>query len=193
MILSLTVASAAVAFFFLYANGLNNWPMGRPLDPSNAGQVFAALGVLSTIVTPLILLTPVLISVQRWIPPAGSFTLAMTVVGVFMAGLDAFARWWQIIPAALAGLAADAVIGAVLRRPAGAAPGAGARRRAALGCGLAVPLCTGFGTVALTWQQREVAWPPELWLGATVMAALAGLALALATHPAPRPGGTVGG
>lgn len=181
-VLSLTLATTAVAFFFLYANGFNNWPMTDVLTSANQSQVEAALGVLAPIVSTVILLAPVVVSLQRWRPPFGAFTLLYSIVGLFMAGLDAFGNGWQVVPPVAGGLVADLVIARVMgRRGLSAAPG----RAAALACGAAVPLTMWSLTVALIAWRWEVNWPPELWAGSVVMAMLAGVALALVSHPAP--------
>lgn len=183
-LLSLTLATTAVAFFFLYANGFNNWPMTDLLTPANQSQVQAALGVLAPIVSTVILLAPVTLSLQRWRPPFGAFTLLFSTVGLFMAGLDAYANGWQVVPAVAGGLVADLVIARVMGRH---HHGPDTARAAALACGAAVPLTMWGLTVALTDWRWEVDWPPELWAGSVVMAALAGVGLALITHPSPRP------
>ncbi len=182
-LLSLTLATTAVDFFFLYANGFNNWPMTDPLTPANQNQVQAALGVLAPIVSTVILLAPVMVSLQRWRPPIGAFTLLYSIVGLFMAGLDAYENGWQVVPAVAGGLVADLVISRVMDHGHDTA----AARAAALVCGAAVPLTMWSLTVALTAWRWEVNWPPELWAGSVVMAMLAGVGLALITHPAPRP------
>jgi len=82
------------------------------------------------------------------------------------------------------GLLADLVISRVTGRRGHDSPTA---RAAALVCGAAVPLTMWSLTVALIAWRWEVNWPPELWAGSVVMAALAGVGLALITHPAPRP------
>lgn len=76
---------------------------------------------------------------------------------------------------------------------AGGFGGTPAARRAALACGAAVPLAMWGLTVALVAWRWEVEWPPELWAGSVVMAMLAGIGLALVTHPAPRPARAVDG
>ena len=187
-LLSITVAATSVAFFFLYASGLNNWPMTDTLIVMNDdSQVRAALGVLSTIVTTVILLTPVMVLLQRWVPPAGSFTVLFTLVGLFMAGLDAFENWWQVLPAVAGGMVADGLIGSVFRRSDTQVTNdrvTGAARQAALWCGTVVPIAVWGVSTILIHRFWELRWPPELWAGAIVMATLSGLALALITHPA---------
>ncbi len=170
--LSLTVATTGVAFFFLYANGFNNWPMNRRYDPFGT-EVEAALGVLSTVASTVILLAPVIVCLRRWRPPVGAFTVLFGLVGAFLAGLDAFDHSWQLIGPIVGGATADAI---VAQRRAG--DGLVSARRA-LVCGAVVPLAMwSVSTVALhlAWG---VLWPPELWLGAILMAMLTGFGLTL--------------
>lgn len=175
-VLAVALTTTGVAFFFLYANGFNNWPMTEVYNAeSDSSETTAALGILSTLASTLILLAPVNILLRRWRPPLGTFTALFSIVGVFMAGLDAFEFSWQIIAPIVGGLLADLVVASSLS----------ARHRALL-IGALVPLVmwtVSTFAIHLAWG---VEWPPELWVGNIVMAVLGGMALAYTANP-PRP------
>jgi hypothetical protein len=172
--MSLAILCTGFAFFFLYANGFNNWGMQvayRPIDV----EVPAALAVLSTLTSTVILVGALLFLLRRWDPPFGTFTIVFGVVGLFMAGLDAFEFWWQVIAPFVGGLTADVVMEISSSR---------SRRRRAATAGVAVPLVMwSVSTLAihLAWG---VSWPPELWIGQIVLAMMAGYGLSLLSHPA---------
>lgn len=192
--LSTATATVGVAFFFLYANGFNNWPMTRSYQPGSNDSL-AAFGVYSTLASTVILMFPVMFLLRRWRPPWGTFLTVFSIVGFFMAGLDAFTSWWQVIAPITGGLVVDAVIvsqypiGTKLERRIDTAT---ARRSAVVG-GLLTPLAM-WSVAALSMHLAwGVEWPPELWSGAIVMASLVGIGLAMLSHPAPVPNNSSAG
>lgn len=170
-LLSIAVSTTGVAFFFLYANGFNNWPMQFNYRPGN-DDVVAGYGVLATLASTAILVGVSLIVLRRWRPPFGAFTVLFGVVGVFMAGLDAFEYWWQILAPLTGGLVGDAVVAKV-------------KNRRAMTFGVLVPTVMWPVSTLTTHLAWTVGWPPELWFGQIVMATLLGLALALVADPPP--------
>ena len=182
VVLSLALLTTGVAFFFLYANGFANWPTTNPFRP-NESDVLAGYGVLATLASTIILLTPTLYLLNRWRTPFGTFTLLYGIVGVFLAGLDAFAYPWQILAPLAGGLTADLVVRLGASRPRTTPNGPTASSRLGEIVGLAVPLAMWtVSTLALhlAWTIR---WPPELWFGQIVMAVLCGYGLALLARP----------
>lgn len=177
VVLSAAVATTSVAFFFLYANGFNNWPVQFAYTPPE-NEVSAALGIVATLLSTVILLTPVLIMLRRWRPPFGTFTLLFSIVGIFMAGLDAFEFWWQVIAPVVGGVVTDAIVDA--DRLGGLELGARSR---AIGIGLVTPTAMWSASFAATHVAWGVGWPPELWAGSIVLSALTGLGLALLAFP----------
>ncbi len=177
VILSIGLLTTGVAFFFLYANGFSNWPTTRTYIP-NESDLLAGFGVLSTLASTVILLTPTLYVLRRWHTPFGAFTVIYGVVGVFMAGLDAFAEPWQILAPLAGGLTADFVARSLR-----------GSRHLGLGIGLLVPLIMWSVSTLATHLAWTIEWPPELWVGQVVMAMLTGLGLALLTRQ-PDAGGT---
>jgi hypothetical protein len=106
------------------------------------------------------------------------------IFGVFLAGLDAFASWWQVLPPLVGGLTADLVC---------ATRGASGSTTVARAAGALVPL-TMISSSMLTFELAwGVEWPPELWLGAICLSALAGWGLAVLSHPPELPGARSGG
>lgn len=179
VVLSLALATTAVAFFFLYANGFNNWPMQLRYVPG-IDEETAALGILAIIVSTVVLVGPILLLLRRWTPPPGTFTVLFGVVGAFLAGLDAFAHWWQVLAPLAGGAIADAVMTtAALDRGTLAAT----QRARALAAGLAVPVALWTVSAVTTHLAWEIRWPPDLWLGSITMAVLTGGALALVAYP----------
>jgi hypothetical protein len=179
-VLSLTASVTIVAFFFLYANGFNNWAMTRRFTPGGDGEALAALGVLSTLVSTVILLAATMILVRRWHPPLGALTLLFGFCGSFLAGLDAFQFWWQVFAPLAGGVAADLL----LAGRSGDRIGPVSRVRMA---GIVVPLVMWSISTAVTQLAWGIRWPPELWLGAIAMAVLAGWAVTLVSHPPDQP------
>jgi hypothetical protein len=190
--LAVAVATTGVAFFFLYANGFSNWQMQRSYV-LNSSESLISSGIFSTLASTVILLGPVMLILRRWKPPFWFFTSVFGIVGAFMAGLDAYRYWWQIIPAVVGGLTVDAVIqwraldhgqGQGQDEDQGQDETVAARlRRRAWAAGAITPLTMwSVSTIAINaWW--DVAWPPELWVGQIIMASLLGLGLGVITHP----------
>ncbi len=172
---STAVVASAFAFFFLYANGFNNWPMQYEYVPFES-EVLAAYGVLATQVSTVIMIGAVLILLRRWDPPFGTFSVVFGTIGLFMAGLDGFAHGWQVVAPLAGGIVADVILRAT--------PGRNRRWRAAA-IGLITPLMTWtVATIALqvAWG---ILWPPELWAGQIILAMLVGYMLSLLVFPPP--------
>ncbi len=170
-LLSTAMAATGVAFFFLYANGFNNWKMQLVYAP-NQNDVPIALGVVATLLSTAILVGASLMLLQRWQPPFGSFTILFAIVGIFMAGLDAYDYAWQVVAPVVGGLTGDLVVARV-------------RRRTAMAFGVVVPIVMWSVSTVATHLAWTVRWPPELWFGQIIMAALVGLALSVLANPSP--------
>jgi hypothetical protein len=187
-LLSLTLSTAAVAFFFQYVSAF----LSRYATPPDAESLARLpggyitpeashiIGIMSVLVTNLILIAPVLLLLRRWHPPFGSVTFVFTVVGAMMASQHEFEVGITIIAAFVGGLAADVLIHRL--RPAPTRPGP-FRLVAA-----AVPVCMWATYFLLLDLQFGVAWVTELWAGTIALAALSGLALSL-LMTAPASGG----
>ena len=171
-LVSLTSTTAVVAFFFHYLSPTHDLAAAMPMGDGHD----AALGLGSIFLTNVILVGPLVFLVRAFGPPPfGAATLLFTAVTSLLV-LDADFAFPAAIPAAFAGgLVVDGLFRLV--RPSAATP-----RRFWLAAALApLPLWGGyFLSVELT---LGVMWSPELWAGATVMAALIAFGLAFLTLP----------
>ncbi len=178
--LPVTVSTALVvtslAFFFMYANGLANWPMSRSYVPY-VNELEAAHGVLSTVTTTVIIVAPILFLLRRWTPPLGTFTVIGTIHGLAMAGLDAFELWWQVIAVVVGGLTADLII----------RMGGSNRRSSIRWIAVGVPLALWLASTLVIHLAWTVRWPPELWIGQIVLAVMLGAGLSLLAAPPETP------
>lgn len=178
-VLALAFNITSVAFFFLYANGFNNWWMTWEYSPYTY-EVEASLGVLSTICSTVIMLAAVMLLARRWDLPFGAATVLFSVPGMFLAGLDAFEFWWQALAPIAGGITADLVMRSGIGGDSEAQSG---KRRRMWWCGGLTPLVMWSMSTLMIHLWWTVRWPPELWVGAIVMSSLTGLALAILTFP----------
>src|SRR5688572_27708095 len=175
-LLSLTLATAAVAFFFQYVSAFLS-RHATVLDAAGSGtaETSQIIGIMSVLVTNLILMAPVLLILRRWQPPFGSVTFLFTAVGAMMASQHEFEVGVTVIAALVGGLAADVLISCY--RPSPNRPGP--HRVVAM----AIPAVLWTTYFALLDLQFGVAWVTQLWAGTIVLAVLSGLALSLLTMP----------
>jgi hypothetical protein len=100
-------------------------------------------------------------------------------VGVLMASISAFESLLDIIPAVIAGLAADVMVRVWQAAP---ARPVGVRWTAAL-----TPVVLWSVRFAAIEATAGVGWPGEVWSGTIVFASLLGLGLALLAFPPKSP------
>lgn len=166
-LLSVTLATALVLFFFLYRAA------GGPIaQQDHAGETDQALGVAAVLVRTTVLLGATFMVLRRGRPARGSFTILYTSSSVALAGLDAFEAAVLVVPFAVGGALADVLCSNSQRQ-----------RGMFAHIGVAVPAVTWtlfFVIHAVAWG---IYWPAEIWTGATSFAALAGLALAHLSVP----------
>jgi hypothetical protein len=186
-LLSLTWTTLMVQFLFLYVSAFRedapSLAQGRPgatltTIPSYL-EITRVRGLVSVLVTNLLLLGPLLLVLRRWRPPFGSAALLFGTVAALVVVVDELARGELVLVALAGGLAADWLI-------VGSAPWpnrARAHRAVAIGTPL-VLWASYFLAVQVRWG---VAWPAELWAGSVLFAALGGLALSLLMVPPPAP------
>lgn len=182
-LLSLTLTTATVAFFFQYVSAFLN-RYATVLDPaalarlpvgSVTPEASQIIGIMSVLVTNLILLAPMLLLLRRWQPPFGSVTLLFTAVGAMMASQHEFEVGVTVLAALVGGFSADVLI----RRYRLSPDRPGPYRVVAM----AVPGVLWTTHFALLDLQFGLAWVIELWAGTIVLAVLSGLALSLLMTP----------
>jgi len=183
---SLTLTLSIVAFFLTYAWQLvdRSLPLQRYF-PGGGGEFEAAYGVVSIIVTTAVMMTALLLPARRWRLPFGSVTILFGAVTLLMAlGFD---KDLIALPAAIAaGLKADIL------------SASGQPRRVIAAATPAVLWLVYFFLVGQA--APGLAWPPEIWIGATIFAVLVGVGIDAAFDVAgdlaetsggvPPPGGT---
>ena len=186
-LVALTLTAALVAFFFAYAWGAFDLSPSiavpvAALDENAPGHAEAeraiAFGILSRIVTTLVLLGPLLFITRRWRLPVGAFTTMFATVSLLLFGMIE-------PPAALLAAAILTGVGADL-----ALAALGPRRGdlwviRGLVAGTALLFWSlHFGALAVT---DGIGWPPELWGGAIAMSVLAAFGAAVLATPPPAP------
>lgn len=169
-LLSLTLLTAVGAFFLGYLS-----PFGTTaVEFSNAtththdlSHITPAIGeelrenwaLGSIFVTSFVLVFPALFVRRHWKTPPGTFLFLYTFLLLLQTGLGEFKQWPLIAVGVVVGLVVDASM---------------QRGLPAWFVGAAVPL-TAWSTYFLVFELHTgVGWSPELWAGATLMAALLG-------------------
>ena len=193
-LLSITLLTALVAFFFQYSSLFSidlafssvefvRVPQGQP--PQLAGVLEAWAediqknGIMAALFTSLMLVAPLLLLLRRWRLPLGAATILFVVVAALIVALDDFRAWENLVAAAAAGVAADVAIARL--RP--AADRVGAFRAVGSLVPMAVIGCT---FLAAVWR-FGLGWPAELWTGTVFFGGLAGYVLAYLMQPPPVP------
>jgi hypothetical protein len=191
-LLSITLLTALVAFFFQYsslfaidlafsASEPVRLPQGQPPQLVGVFEAWAEdiqeKGIMAALVTSLLLVAPVLLMLRRWRLPFGAATILFVVVAAIIVALDDPLVWENLVGAAVAGVAADAAIARLRPSP----DRVGAFRAVGSLIPMAVIGCT---FLAAVWRLR-LGWPAELWTGTVFFGGLAGYALAFLMQPTP--------
>ena len=182
-LISLTLTTAAVAFFFQYASAfLSRYataPDAHSLARLPGGYVTPEtsqiIGILAVVLTNVILMAAVMLIHRRWHPPFGSVAFLFTMVGAMIASQHEFEVAVSIVAAFVGGLAADVL----LLRLGPIASRVGPHRA----IGVVVPLIMWATYFLALDLQFGVVWSADLWAGTIVLAALSGLGLSLVTMP----------
>jgi hypothetical protein len=168
---SVTSAAALVGFFLNFAWGLGIAAFTRVgYDPiSEVGETEVIAGVASTIVTTLVLCGAARTLLSTGRPPAGAMTVLFGIVALLVSA--AFDEDAEGVAAALAaGVLLDVVLGSRARGTNPTSAGA------AFAAGTAVLWGIYFG---LLEALDGMAWQAEIWMGALVLNALLGYAIAV--------------
>jgi len=179
-LMSLTLITAIVAFFFTYLSpfhlpGAVAFPSTKSdihdlsrLTPALAAQLREQWALGAFLVTTIVLTLPSLLVLKRWHPPFGTFTILFTFVIVFEAALGQFEQPLLIACGLMAGVVADVFA---------------SRGIHGVMVGFAIPCAlwlTYFGVVA---AEYGLSWSAELWSGITLMSALVGAVLGALAGP----------
>ena len=162
-LMSVTLATSFVAFFFEYAWApASAWaPRSTFVPDGDFGELPAAYGVISVVVTVMVLMGPLLLLARRWTLPFGFVTVFSTTVTLLITvGFDEDPA--GLLPAFVAGATGDLLLLRFGRR--------------AMAAGMPFVLLASFyGVVAIT--EPGIGWPPEIWGGAIFFGVLTAVAI----------------
>jgi hypothetical protein len=193
-LLSVTLLTALVAFFFQYSSLFAIDLAFSASEPARSSQGQAPQlagvldawaqdlqikGIMAALFTGLLLVAPVLLMLRRWRLPVGAATILFLVVATLILAMEGFEAWENLLAAAAAGVAVDAAIARLRPSP----DRVGAFRAVGSLVPMAVIGCT---FLAAVWRLR-LGWPAELWTGTLLFGGLAGYALAYLMQPTPVP------
>jgi hypothetical protein len=168
VVLSTTLVVAMTAFFFQHTS-----PAVAAVAPAGeAAQVYQLLGLLAH---NLLFIAPVLLLLQRWQTPLGTFTVMAGSVALLLATQTGLGLVGLAGAAVLGGAAADVAV--TLLRP------SPQRRWAARAVAVTAPAVYWTSHFVLLGGGYGARWEPEIWLGSVVWACLSGLTLALLMWP----------
>ncbi len=196
-VMSATLATATVAFFFMnFAPTLTGAMTDGPYrfiarqfhDPEVASWMVEEVqleGYAAILLTTLILMAPVLLLARRWVLPFGTMTFLFGVVTTLVAAIESFDMGLTFAAGAAAGVVGDLCCRWL--RPTPENPAA-LRVVAAV-----VPAALWLAYFGILGALMNVGWSVELWAGATAMSALAGLAICLLAVPPAMPPSMVAG
>jgi len=192
-VFSTVLATATVAFFFMeFAPFLSNAATAEPyrfvtavLGRDGLGEWMTEEiqleGFASVLITTVILMTPTLLLLRRWLLPFGSLTVLFGVVTALTSAIEGFDMGETAVAGVVAGVAGDLLV-----RHLSPSPSRPAALRAVAGLVPAVLWLAYFGLLAVF---HSVGWSVELWAGITGTAALTGEGLTLLVAPPAVPPG----
>ena len=191
-LLSATLATAAVGFFFMmFSPWLTGAMAAGPYrfiaqelgtDSPVGSWLYEEVqleGYAAILVTTVFLTAPALLLARRWELPFGTLTFLFGTVSTLVAAIESFDLDFTFASGAVGGLVGDLLYRRL--RPLKDSPW---RLRAV---GAAMPAAMWLAYFALLAVSFDVGWPVEFWAGATVMSAFTGFGLALLVAPPPIP------
>jgi hypothetical protein len=168
VVLSTTLVVAMTAFFFQHTS-----PMApAEAATTEAAQVYQLLGLLAH---NLLFITPVLLLLQRWQTPPGTFTVMAGSVALLLATQTGLGLVGLAGAAVLGGAAADVAVNLLRPSP--------QRRWAARAVAVLAPAVYWTSHFVLLGAGYGARWELEIWFGSVVWACLSGLTLALLMWP----------
>jgi hypothetical protein len=177
-LLSLSGAASIVGAMLIWLWGLAYLRDGRvatALIPPEALAATQDLDLAMVLITTALLLAPLLLVLLRWRPPFGSAMILFGIIAGLLCAVTGFRQPIDVVVAVVAGLLADLGIWRYApgpRRPA-------AFRALATG----VPIGLWLGHFLATGLSGGIAWPPEYWIGISLLAGLVGLGLSVLLVP----------
>jgi hypothetical protein len=184
-LLSLTLTTTISAFFLGYAWHVPDPTPSLPVPPAALDETapghFAAeravsYGIISRIVTTILLLGPVLFAVRRWRLPFGTVTILFTTVTGFMyLLLSDRTPPLLALTTVVAGLAADLLLRWL--------DVSADRPITVYVFGALVPIVLWSLNMAAIWMTAGMGWTPELWSGTILITGLVGVGLSLIAVP----------
>lgn len=189
-LLSVTLATLLVSFFFMYASGLYEFhataAFAREFEPGSPlaahpwlEEVLSGAGVVARLATTVILMVPALLLLRRWTPPRGAFTVLFTIYAAFMLVLNDFRLPEMMVAGLVTGVVADLLV--ARSRPSPQRPGV---LRA---FAVVVPATLWLAHFGLLAAGGNLGWPFVLWGGVVLFGAGTGYALSLLAVPPPLP------
>ncbi|MFN8534596.1 MAG: hypothetical protein U0556_13745 [Dehalococcoidia bacterium] len=183
VLLTTALLSSVVAFFFMYLSVFTN----GEVSGSRLGARFTfadgmrtynqQTGIASILVTNVVLFTPVLFLLRRWVLPAGATTLLVSLPAILVGAVRELAYWPAVLGVVVGALATELLLRLLQ-------PSAGRMWRYRLFAALAPTLLWAFYFLAV-WLTRGVVWTRELTLGLVIWTGLSGLALSVLIIPPP--------
>ncbi|HUR78515.1 MAG TPA: hypothetical protein VMZ22_11245 [Acidimicrobiales bacterium] len=164
---TLTLSAALVLFFAQYLSVFED--VASASHGGSDREFREVVDLASILATNLILVVPMLFVLWRWRAPFWTFTLLFTGTAVFVSGLEGFDLVELVIAFAVGGFVADATAARGVKPIVAASA-------SALGTWTAFFLIADFS--------YGVAWSPELWAGAIVLATASSALLASLMRPA---------
>ncbi len=177
-LLSISVATALISYFFQYASPMLTWTPESVLKLANSSaflETTQIYQVLSVLVTNLILVSPIIFILRRWQPPYGTCAVLFGVVAGFSASMTEFSRLGLVAAAVAGGLVGDLAIARLRPSP--------QRRAATRAVGAIVPAALWACEFTALRLAYNITWSPELWLGSITLATLTGVGLTVLTVP----------
>lgn len=180
-LLSLTLTTTLLSLYSIHLSAFHDPASTRPFEQAMSPYLTYTRenGVVSVLVTNLLLVAPLLLIVRRWRPPFGSATILFTTVALGVSAVDEFSTGEVVLAASMGGLAADSLIARF-----------GSRThclRAHRLVAAVTPLALWTSYFLILHARYGLAWTTELWVGSIVLASLSALALSVLMAPTPMP------
>ncbi|MBH5320924.1 hypothetical protein I6N90_24365 [Paenibacillus sp. GSMTC-2017] len=180
-LMSATLSAMIVSFFLMYTWTFVHNIAAQP----NVDQIMeispfiveaeSVRGILSILLHTLQMMFPIVLIMSRWKVPLGSFTFYMTFLSTMMSALYGFYNWQGILFMLAGGVAADLLFHTLKPDR--------TRIWSYRLIAIVVPLVVWSLYFLFMEINVGIGWPPEVWSGSLVLAALASLGLSVLAVP----------